>query len=124
MRIPVFARGSNRAIDRPNQRKSESYGQEEVDAGRADWIDPNDHRQGILCRAFLYSGQTLVIAAPEASEKLSRPRRCPLAPLEVAFTRFDDPVKSLDVRKERAQFVLTARTIAFFGTSLDLVQQL
>ena len=55
MRIPVFARGSNPAIDRPNQRKSESYGIAEVDAFRADWIDPADHSKGILCRAFLYN---------------------------------------------------------------------
>jgi hypothetical protein len=56
MRIPVFARGSNPAIDRRIQRKSESYGLAEVAAGRADWVDPSDHSKGIICRAFLYSG--------------------------------------------------------------------
>lgn len=124
MRIPVFARGSNPAVDQPNQRKSESYGREEVDAGRADWIDPADHSKGIRCRAFLYSGQTLVIAAPEALAKLARPRCCPLAPVEIAFTHFDDPEKRLVVRQERSRLLLSARTTAYFGTPLEVVQQL
>jgi hypothetical protein len=88
MRIPVFARGANPAIDRPNVRKSESYGQEEVDAGRADWIDLNDYSKGILCRAFLYSGEVLKPAAPEILFKLSRRS---LPPLEVHGAQFDDP---------------------------------
>lgn len=124
MRIPVFARGSNPAIDRPNQRKSERYGHEEVEAGRADWIDPDDHAKGILCRAFLYSGQQLYAAAPEAISKLARPRRCPLPPLEVEFTHFDDPQKSESTRKERMRLIVSARAIAYFDRPLDLVQQL
>ena len=52
----MFARGSNPAIDRRIQRKSESYGIAEVAAGRADWVDPADHAKGIICRAILYSG--------------------------------------------------------------------
>src|SRR5580658_468335 len=90
MRIPVFARGSNPALDRPNQRKSLKYGEDEVKFGRADWVDPADHSKGILCRAFLYSGEYLKPAAPEQLQRLSR--RNSLAPLEVEGTQFKDPV--------------------------------
>ncbi len=112
MRIPVFARGSNPAIDRPNQRKSGTYGFEEVDAGRADWIDPNDHSKGILCRAFLYSGQTLTPAQPEQVVKLSR--RNSLPPFEVGPgpTRFDDPNKSLLKRADRHCLLVRAEAYA------------
>jgi hypothetical protein len=111
MRIPVFARGSNPAIDRPNQRKSENYGQEEVDTGRADWIDAADHSQGILCRAFLYSGETLKPAQPEQLSKLS-PRSLP--PLEVRSTQFDDPEKSPVKRSDRICLVVRAQAFARF----------
>lgn len=56
MRIPVFARGSNPAVDRAILRKSESYCNQQVDSGRADWIDDNDHAKGIVCRELLYFG--------------------------------------------------------------------
>jgi hypothetical protein len=124
MRIPVFARGSNPAIDQPNQRKSVSYAADEVEAGRADWVNWQDHSQGILCRAFLYSGQTLCLAAPETLSKLARPRRCPLPPLEVNLTRFDDPVKNQTTRDERARLIVSARAIAFFGRPFEIVSQL
>lgn len=123
MRVRVFSRGSNPAIDRPIQRKSLSYASGEVEAGRADWVDRTDHTKGILCRAFLYSGETLVVAAPETTSKLSRPRRCPLPGLE-AGTRFDDPVKSFWTRRERYRLVATARAIAYFDCPLPGVQQL
>jgi hypothetical protein len=122
MRIPVFARGSNPAIDRRIQKKSLSYAAGEVEAGRADWVDRNDHAKGIICRAFLYSGQQLVIAAPETLSKLARPRACPLPPLEVEGTRFDDPEKAR--RRDRTRLIVTARAIAYFDTSVELVQQI
>ena len=100
-----------------------SYASEEVEAGRADWIDKTDPTQGILCRAFLY-GQQLVVAAPEALAKLARPRRCPLPPLEVELTRFDDPEKSRSKREERMQLIVSARAIAYFDAPIELVQQL
>jgi len=124
MRVRVFSRGSNPAIDRPLVHKSLSYAAEEVESGRADWVNPDDHTQGILCRAFLYSGQTLVTAAPEVLSKLVRPRRCPIPPVEVGNARFDDPIKGLTARQERRQLVVSARTIAFFDMPLELMQQL
>lgn len=113
MRIPVFARGSNPAIDQPNQRKSESYGLDEVNAGRADWIDPDDHAKGIVCRAFLYNGQTLTPAAPEQLSKLSR--RNALSPIEVSNTQFDDPQKSLLKREDRYTLLVRAEAFARFA---------
>lgn len=124
MRIPVFARGSNPAIDRPNQRKSIAYGTAEVEAGRADWVDPDDHTRGILCRAFLYSGQQLVVASPEFVAKLARPRPCPLPPVEVGNARFDDPEKTYSKRKERTRLIVSARAIAYFDAPIEMVQQL
>lgn len=124
MRVSVFSRGSNPAIDRPLQRKSLSYATGEVEAGRADWVDPADPAKGILCRAFLYSGQQLIVAAPESLSKLARPRRCPIPPIEVGNARFDDPVKSQTKRRERSLLIASARTIAFFDRPLEILQQL
>ncbi|HZW05375.1 MAG TPA: hypothetical protein VFF58_00575 [Candidatus Nitrosotalea sp.] len=108
MRIPVFARGSNPAIDRPLQRKSESYGAGEVEAGRADWVNPDDRSQGILCRAFLYSGE---LPKPAQPEQLRRLFRNSLPAREVAV-RFDDPRKSLETRAERRCLVVRAEAFA------------
>jgi hypothetical protein len=110
MRIPVFARGSNPAIDPPIQRKSESYGLAEVEAGRADWVDSNDHTRGILCHAFLYSGQTLEPAGPEELTKLTLGNALP--PLEVSGTQFDDPIKNFVTLQERACLIVRARAFA------------
>jgi hypothetical protein len=103
-----------------------SYASEEVEAGRADWVDKADPTQGILCRAVLYSGELLITAAPESLSKFARPRRCPLPSIEVPLTRFDDPIKNQATRRERQQLVLSARAVAFFGTAFpdSLVQQL
>jgi hypothetical protein len=110
MRIPVFARGSNPAIDPPIQRKSESYCQAEVEAGRADWVNPDEHSQGISCRAFLYSGQTLEPAGPEILQKLTL--RNALPPLEVSGTQFDDPITNLETLQDRRCLVVRARAFA------------
>lgn len=56
MRIPVFARGSNPAIDRRILVKSRFYAETEVAEGRADWVDYNDPRKGIVCRELLHFG--------------------------------------------------------------------
>jgi hypothetical protein len=61
MRFPVFARRSHPSTHSPIQRKSKSYVEEEVLRGRADWIDPNDHRKGIICREMLYFGEKRVV---------------------------------------------------------------
>jgi len=57
MRIPVFARGTNPRIDRPILRKSETYTDAQVAAGRADYVDPADKSKGIICREMLYFGE-------------------------------------------------------------------
>ena len=110
MRVSVFPRGANPRIDRPNQRKSLAYATEEVECGRADWVNPQDHSQGILCRAILYGGERLVPAAPEALKKLSR--RNALPPLEVSQTQYDDPVKSSETRQDRHCLIVRAEAFA------------
>lgn len=112
MRIPVFARGANPAIDQPNQRKSQSYGLQEVEAGRADWIDATDHSKGILCRAFLYSGEALKLAQPEQVRQLSL--RGALPPLEVHGTVTFEPQISLVKREDRHGLIVRARAFAHF----------
>ena len=59
MRFPVFARSGRRIL-----RKSRSYVETEVLAGRADWIDSQDPSKGILCRELLSFGPKLEIASP------------------------------------------------------------
>ena len=53
MRIPVFARRSNPAVDRPIIRKSLSYAETQIADRLADWVDVNDKRQGIVAREYL-----------------------------------------------------------------------
>lgn len=57
MRFPVFARRANPSIDRPIIRKSKSYVTEQVEFGRADWVDPRKPELGIVCREMLYFGE-------------------------------------------------------------------
>lgn len=109
MRIPVFCRGANPGIDRPNQRKSESYGAAEVEAGRADWVDSKNHALGILCREFLYNGQTL---EPAQSDQLKRLSRSSLPPLEVGNAQFDDPEQDFVKRQARVCLIVRARAFA------------
>ena len=56
----MFGRGTNPRIDPPILRKSESYAALQVEAGRADWLNPADHSQGILCRELIYFGPRAV----------------------------------------------------------------
>ena len=113
MRFPVFARGSNPAIDRPIQRKSKHFVTGEVDAGRADWIDPSRPELGILCREFLYFGEKLVPAKPEDISKLRR-----LPPVEVSGLRFEEPGTKkwlTEDRHRRTQLLIQAGAVAYFG---------
>lgn len=64
MRIPVFARGANPRVDRPILRKSKRYTDDQVAAGRADYIDPQDPARGIICRELIYFGPRTVIDPP------------------------------------------------------------
>jgi hypothetical protein len=67
MRVPVFARGSNPAIDRPIVRKSVFYAFEQVENFLADWIDPDDHRKGIIAREFLPSAKQYAVEPEDIS---------------------------------------------------------
>lgn len=60
MRIPVFARRANPAFDRPILKKSLNYVTEQVESGRATWVDPLDPAKGILCREVLYFGERAI----------------------------------------------------------------
>jgi len=53
----VFARRANPCVDRPILRKSLKYVTEQVESGRATWVDPDDPAQGVLCRETLYFGE-------------------------------------------------------------------
>ncbi len=64
MRIPVFARGANPAIDRPILRKSVTYCDLQVVEGRADYIDFTDKSRGIICRELLYFGPRAIPMEP------------------------------------------------------------
>lgn len=59
MRIPVFARRSNPAIDRPILRKSLIYCAGQVASGLADWVDCLNPRKGIVAQEYLPSGKAL-----------------------------------------------------------------
>ena len=62
----MFARRSSPGVDQPIQRKSKSYVEGEVSAGRADWVDSENHWRGILCREMLFFGEKTL--APQAAE--------------------------------------------------------
>lgn len=116
MNISVFARGSNPAVDRHIQRKSESFCAIEVNAGRADWVNPDDHSRGIICRDFLYFGEKVSPAQPEQLSKLTL--RNALPPIEVrggldsSRTQYNDPTKSLVTREARSCLLVRARAFA------------
>lgn len=57
MRIPVYARRANPAYDRPILKKSLAYVTEQVESGRAAWVNPLDPAKGIKCREVLYFGE-------------------------------------------------------------------
>ena len=81
MRFPVFAARRNPATDRAIVRKSRSHVQAQVDAGRADWIDPADHSKGIVIRELTYFGPRTV----------SEPSAPVLAGAELPGLHFEEP---------------------------------
>lgn len=87
MRIPVFARRANPSVDRPILRKSESYARDQVLAGRAHWIDPDEPRKGVVCREILFFGERRTPLPPNTKKR----RRGVLPALEVGNTRFEQP---------------------------------
>ena len=112
MNISVFSRGSNPAVDRHIQRKSLSFCTVEVEAGRAEWVDPADHSRGIIARDFLCFGEKL---KPAQSEQVQSLRfRSSLPPLTVGGAQFDDPVKDFSKRADRLCLVVRARAFARF----------
>ena len=67
----MFARGTNPSIDRPFLRKSKTYVFNQVRLGRADWVDPEDPRKGIICRELLHFGyRPLVSTMPTIEENV------------------------------------------------------
>lgn len=96
MKVSVYPRGANPRIDRHIQRKSLSFATEQVEVyGTADWVDPNDHGKGIVCRDRLYFGektQFVTRATPAEIEKLTKGKlRSALPPAEVGNCRFVAP---------------------------------
>jgi len=53
----VFARRADPSKDRPILRKSLNYVTEQVESGRAIWVDPLDPAKGVKCRDMLYFGE-------------------------------------------------------------------
>jgi hypothetical protein len=64
MRISVFGRGSNPAVDRHIQRKSLTFAIDEVAAGRAHWVSFDDQSRGIICRQLIHFGERQVYTEP------------------------------------------------------------
>lgn len=96
MKISVYPRGANPRIDRHIQRKSLSYATEQVELyGVAEWIDPNDHLKGIICRDRLAFGpkiERIVDATPAELEKLTHGKlRSALPPAEIGDCKFVPP---------------------------------
>lgn len=63
--------------------------------GTADWVDPSDPAQGIICRELLHLGEkiaTAVPATPEEIAKLTHGRmKSALPPAEVSGCKFVPP---------------------------------
>lgn len=95
----MFSRGSNPAIDCPNQRKSMSYASEEVEHGRADWVDRNDRAKGIICRAFLYSGQQVHRLESADAGSSPMPRLKWLPPQDERWKQIQATSKIVNVRR-------------------------
>lgn len=92
MKIHVYPRGANPRIDRHIQRKSMAYCIEQVEMyGTAEWVDPKDRTQGIICCDFLYLGEKVSPPTPEVIEKLKKRLKSGLPPVEVANCRFVPP---------------------------------
>jgi hypothetical protein len=75
MKVPVYPRGADPRVARPILRKSHYYAAEQVLACRADWVDSEDPRKGIVPREFLPSGKVYGASAEqiELLEELGPP---------------------------------------------------
>jgi hypothetical protein len=96
MKISVYPRGANPLVDRHIQRKSLHYATEQVEVyGAAEWVDPQDHLKGIICRDRLFFGpkiERVLDATPEEVKKLTQGKlRSALPPVEVAGCKFIGP---------------------------------
>ena len=120
MNLNVYARGSNPAVDRRIQRKSVSFCERQVEEALADWVDPDDHMKGIVCREFLCFGEKILPAQPEQLRKLSH--RNSLPAVEVQNSRFDDPVKNSETLADRMCLIVRAEAYARLCDAEYLVQ--
>ena len=109
MRIPVFARGANPSIDRFILKKSVAYVEQQVEEGRADWVDVADPRKGIICRELLYFGERRQFQ-PEPV------KRGVLPPIEAPGTKFISPRTALELAFVRAGLLVKARMWAKAAT--------
>lgn len=112
LRIPVFARGSNPAIDPPILRKSAVYCERQVLDRLADWLNPDDRSAGIIAREYL-PRETPPVYVPT-------PEREWLPPVEVSGCVFEDPEQSAEKLAERARLLQGARTVVMFGNDKEL----
>lgn len=101
MRIPVFARRANPCVDRPILRKSESYANEQIQWGRATWVDPEDPRKGIICREVLYFGERLTPPAADTGNSNSF----------VVGVKFQPPKSAIFSTIPRTHYLLRNREI-------------
>ena len=69
----MFAKRSNPFVDRPILRKSKNYVEQQVSHGRAHWVDPEDHKKGIVCREMLYFGERALKPEPVSAKSSPRP---------------------------------------------------
>lgn len=90
MRLRVFARRANPAIDRPILHKSAAYCEDAVNTRFADWVDPQDHSKGIIAREMLPSGKIAVTVEIAATSSL-------LPPLEPSGCKFVPPTTAKPV---------------------------
>jgi hypothetical protein len=108
MNYSVYAQGASPSSDRRIQRKSLSYITEEVVKGRANWVDCEDRRKGIICVERLYLGFKAL--APEPVQTRLR-----LGPLEVRGTSLKVSLTEAgrNVQRFRARNLINRRTKKF-----------
>lgn len=67
----MFSRRSDPAKARPILRKSLNYVTEQVESGRATWVDPSDPAKGIVCRELLHFGNREIPVETVGPESLT-----------------------------------------------------
>lgn len=68
----MYPRGSNPRVDHRICKKSLAYAEEQVESLLADWVDPLDHRKGIVAREFLPSGRVIAAQPSDFRELKTR----------------------------------------------------